>query len=86
MTDAVQKKKERPRIENLTNIFHSMSPAHNSQSNDDKDDTDDNVTASMTLPPSARKILKQRKKKQASIMPGNLYFIQYHFQFLDLYK
>ena len=63
-----------------------MSPAHNGQSNDDKDDTDDNVTASMTLPPSARKILKQRKKKQASIMPGNLYFIQYHFQFLDLYK
>ena len=77
MTDAVQKKKERPRIENLTNIFHSMSPAHNGQSNDDKDDTDDNVTASMTLPPSARKILKQRKKKQASIMPGNLYFIQH---------
>jgi len=69
VTDAVQKKKERPRIENLTNIFHSMSPAHNGQSNDDKDDTDDNVTASMTLPPSARKILKQRKKKQASIMP-----------------
>ena len=53
-----------------------MSRPENGTINDDKDATDDNATASMTLPPSARKILKQRKKKQASIMPGKCIYFQ----------
>ena len=86
MTDAVQKKKERPRIDKITNIFHSMSTADNGTINDDKDATDDNATASMTLPPSARKILKQRRKKQASIMPGKCIYFQLKLHSLKLYS
>ena len=81
VTDAVFKKKERPRLDQDTNHFFSVPPRppgpdsmeHNEGGDvpddnlDDGDDEDNHVSAS----PSVRQIVRQRQRKGAAVNEGD---------------